>query len=122
MPDKRIIIAHKGGKPQLNCFSLDQGIGPTRSTTCLAQNTKRSNRRIKRRSLAQGPTLQQQLREPLCLCGRVLSAADVAEFVPLLAAGMNAGQAKIVPQSLFRQVKQRRADVAADVAVHGFDA
>ena len=46
------------------------------------------------------------------LCGRMLSAADVAELVPLLAAAMNAGQDEFVPQSLFRQVEQRRADAA----------
>ena len=66
--------------------------------------------------------LLQQLRESLVLCGRTLSAADVAELVPLLAAAMNAGQDEIVPQSLFRQVEQRRADAAVDAAIGGFDA
>lgn len=66
-------------------------------------------------------TLAQQLKQPLVLCGKTLSAADIAEFVPLLAAAMNAGQKEIVPQSLFRQVEQRRADAAADAAIKAFD-
>lgn len=65
--------------------------------------------------------LAQQLKQPLVLCGQALSAADIAEFVPLLAAAMNAGQKEIVPQSLFRQVEQRRADGAAEAAIKAFD-
>ena len=66
--------------------------------------------------------LVQQLSEPLALCGRILSAADVAEFVPLLAAAMNAGQEEFVPQSMFGQMDQRRAQAAASAAIATFDA
>ena len=63
-----------------------------------------------------------QLREPHVLCGRRLGAADIAEFMQVLTASINAGNKDIVPQSLFQQMETRLAgDVVAGVA-QTFDA
>ncbi len=66
--------------------------------------------------------LGRQLREPHVLCGRRLGAADIAEFMQVLTASINAGNKDIVPQSLFQQMETRRADAAAAEATRAFDA
>ena len=64
--------------------------------------------------------IMKQLAMPLALCGRNLSAMDVAELMPMLAAAVNDGQKDFVPQSLFNQLDQRQADSAAVAAIEAF--
>ena len=66
--------------------------------------------------------LTRQLQLPLARFGRILSAEDIAEFVPLLAAAMNEGQEEFVPQSLFGQMDKRQLEAAVAAAIASFDA
>lgn len=51
------------------------------------------------------------------LCGRVLSAGDVAEIMPLLVDATNNGQKEFLPQSVFEQMEKRQAEAATKAAI-----